>query len=225
MTGTGPPYPQPPAPGSNIIWTGYTIGVSPIGTIAPFYPWVTVIVQYANSPIIDALITSFNAACDLTKAFDDFYSNQWNPPTAYGYGLDVIGRIVNVSRVVQLPPGAEEYLGFQETGDPTRDVGFGQGPFYSGQPLTSNYNLDDADFKTLIYAKMLSNICDGSIPSINALLLTLFPNMGACYVVDGLDMTMSYNFAFALTGQQLAILLQSGVLPTPCGVASTIVQV
>jgi len=141
---TGPPYPRPvPAPGSNAIG-GFQIGVSPVGTIPAFDPWATIMSQYANSPTLDALITSFNAAMDMTAFNDNFYDNMWNIQTAQGYGLDVWGRIVGVTRTLSIP-GAITFFGFGEAGD----LGFGQGSFYQGQQLSTNYILTDADFRHL----------------------------------------------------------------------------
>ena len=138
--------------------------------------------------------------------------------TASGPGLDRIGRVVNVSRTLQLPAGTNPFLGFEEAGDPLF-LPFGQGTFFTGGSLTSNFQLVDADYRTLIYAKMAANICDGSIPAINQVLLTLFPNRGNCYVADGENMTMEYVFAFNLSAVELAIVEQSGALPKPVGVS------
>jgi hypothetical protein len=60
MTDTGPPYPRPVPGSANGIGT-FQIGISPIGVMPAFDAWTTVISQYANSPILDAMITSFKA--------------------------------------------------------------------------------------------------------------------------------------------------------------------
>jgi hypothetical protein len=219
MSDSGPPYPNPnPAPGSNAIGS-FTIGVSPIGTISPFNPFSTLISQYSNSPILAAMITAFNAAMDFTENFDDFLDFILNIETAQGYGLDVLGRICGVSRTIPLPGGAS-YLGFEEAG--TSWTGFGSGGFYSGGAISTNFTLSDSDFRTLILAKMASNICDGSIPAVNKILLTLFPNRGPCYVQDKLNMSLVYVFEFPLNPIELGIIELSGVLPSPAGVAVSI---
>ena len=69
-------------------------------------------------------------------------------------------------------------------------------------------------------AKALANICDGSIPATNQILINLF---GQGYVTDGLNLTMTYTFTAALTAQQLAI-ANSGVIPRPSGVAASVVN-
>lgn len=245
-------FPAAPVPGSNAI--GFAqIGVISIGTIPPFVWQKTVLPQYANSPRLIALIQNFASYIDQTANFDAFFDLIWNVDTAQGVGLDIWGRIVGVSRTLSVID--VEYLGFEEASAGGQAFPFGQAPFYSGQTLTSNYNLTDSSFRLLILAKALFNICDGSIPAINQLLLTLFPGRGNCYVTEGIGaaarylgfeesgvinsdpfgqspfyagqpympMTMTYTFNFKLTPAEFAIVTQSGVLPTPCGVSASII--
>lgn len=243
------PYPQYP---SNAIGN-FQIGTSPIGTIPPFDWLQTVVSQYANSAALTQLLANFFEYLDQTTNFDNFFDCVWNILTAQGWGLDVWGRIVGVSRTLQVSAG--DYLGFEEADDPSMTP-FGQAPFYAGEPATSNYALSDDAYRTLILAKALANICDGSARAINQLLLNLFPGRGNAYVTDGGEvstffgfaegspssagfgqapfysgggtfasapMTMTYVFKFQLTPVERAIVEQSGVLPTPAGVAASIV--
>ena len=64
----------------------------------------TIISQYATSPTITALIESFNAAVDPTGNINNFLVWIWQVSTAQGFGLDIWGRIVGVSRVVATSP-------------------------------------------------------------------------------------------------------------------------
>lgn len=211
-----------PLPGSNGIGL-FEIGVSPVGTIPPFDVWDTIISQYANSSAICSLITNFAGAFDQTANFDAFYDYIWNVATAQGVGLDIWGRIVGVTRVLNIQ-NAGSYFDFEESG--LSGTPFGAAPFFPGGALTTNFSLSDDSFRVLIYAKALANISDGSIKSINQILLKLFPNRGGnAYVADGLDMTLTYTFGFTLTPVELAIIEQSGVLPKSTGVSSTVVQV
>ena len=214
----GPPYPPPPGAGSNALGS-FVIGTSPLCSIPAFNVWKTVLSQYANSPILTQLIEDFEEWLDPTANFDLFFDNIWNIDTAVGYGLDVWGRIVGVTRVLQV--AETTYMGMEgptgASGDP-----FNESPFYSGESLTNNFSLTDAAFRTLIFAKALANITDGSIPSINQLLLNLFPGRGNCYVADGLNMTLTYTFEFALSPVEQAIVAQSGVLPKSTGVLASV---
>lgn len=218
---TGPDINRP-RPGSNAIGS-FTIGVSPIGDIIPFDFWNTIISQYANSPILTQLISDFDDYIDQTMNMQNFFDLIWNVDTAQGYGLNVWGRIVGVIRTLHIV-NPSQYFGFNEA-TILSAFGFNQAPFFSGDPLTSNFDLSDDAFRVLIFAKALANISDGSIKSQNQLLLNLFKNRGNCFVTDGLDMTMTYTFAFALTPVEQAILGQSNVLPKPVGVSASIVQI
>jgi hypothetical protein len=218
---SGPPYPHPsPRSGAGAIGS-MVIGIDPIGTFSQFDVWTTVLSQYANSPIITRLITNMAAYLDRTVDFQSFFDTIFNIDTAVGYGLDVWGRILGVQRVLLLQTGGI-YFGFEEQGL-TID-GFGQEPFFSGQPTTNNFPLSDSAFRQLLIAKALFNICSGSIPAINAILLTLFPNRGACYVIDNGNMTMIYRFKFFLTPVEVAIVTQSGAIPRTAGVSASVVQ-
>jgi hypothetical protein len=166
------------------------------------------------------MIDSFNAALDQTENIDNLYDMIWNVATAVGYGLDVWGRIVGVGRTLKFPGGAT-YLGNEEANSWT---GFGQGGFYSGGGISTNFILSDQDFRRLILAKAATNICDGSIQSINRILLALFPLRGACYVADNQNMSLTYTFQFTLTPVELAIVETSGALPNPAGVVINVVQ-
>lgn len=182
----------------------------------------TVISQYANSPTLLQLIESFNGYIDPSSNIDSFYNLLWNVDTAVGYGLDTWGRIVGVQRVLQVASGV--YFGFAEAAD-NSETPFNQAPFYTGQPTTGNFALTDDAFRTLVFAKAFANISDGSIPSINNILMTLFGTQGECFVTDLGGMSMTYTFDFTLSPVDFAIVSQSGILPKPTGVSATVVQV
>ena len=244
---TGPSYPLTPSPGSNALGQSFEAGVSPIGTIPEFNVWDTIASQYANSPILTGLIQSWNAAIDPTALLDQFYDHIWNPQTADNYGLEVWARIVGLSgRTIQIT--GPVFFGFQ--GNP-QAVGFNQAPFYNGAGATTNYIMNDVLFRRVIFAKALANICDGSIQSINQILLTLFFGRGNCWVQDATPvsptffgflgnpqatgfnqspfyspsgsngMTMTYVFTFPLNPIDIGI-LNSGVLPKPPGVLASV---
>jgi len=135
---TGPPYPLPPVAGSNAIGT-FPIGVGSFGDIPLLSPWSTIIGQYGNSPIIDGLITSMSSALDQTALWDAFYDAIWNPSTAFGYGLDIWGRIVGVSRMIKIPEGIA-FFGWTQAGDP------GWGPNLTAPTAPINAMLNPNDF-------------------------------------------------------------------------------
>lgn len=211
-----------PKIGANAIGK-FVIGVSSIGDVVPQLDyWQTIISQYANSPILCKMIDNWSSCIDPTQNLENFFDNIWNIASAVGYGLDVWGRIVVVNRVLSVGiPG--KYLGFNEGGTPSYDP-FNQSPFYSGQPITTNFALTDDAYRKLILAKAFANISDGSTKAINKLLTSIFGTRGNAYVIDNFDMSMVYAFTFRLSALELAILGNSGVITKPSGVSVTIQQ-
>jgi hypothetical protein len=198
---------------------GGTYGGSapPAPPVVPFDVRATVISQYANSPVLLALVGDFADWLEPSPLFDQFYNLIWNIATAEGYGLDVWGRIVNVSRVLYIPD--EEYLAFEES---TNGDTFNHGVFYRGMGATSNYVLSDGAYRRLIYAKALSNVWDGSIQGANRILMQLFPGYRNCYVRDDGGMSQTYVFEQSLSPVDYAIVTQSGALPRPAGVTFSV---
>jgi hypothetical protein len=172
----------------------------------------TVLSQYQNSPRLIALLGSINSAIDPGVNIADFYSKVWNINTAVGYGLDLWGRIVGVSRSVNM--SASKAFGFT-----TGFYPFTEAPFYNGINAGANFSLTDDAYRRLILVKAMANITGCSIPALNKLITYLFAGRGVCYVTDGLNMTMTYNFLFPLTDVDIAVLIQSGAVPHPTGVS------
>jgi hypothetical protein len=188
----------------------------------------TVVSQYANSPTLLALIQDFDRYIDPTADIDNFYNTVWNVDTAQGFGLDIWGRIVNVSRELKVV-GNLAYFGFSEAytslAPNTGPQPFGQAPLYPGVPATQVYALSDDAYRKLILAKAIFNISDCSIPAINQLLQNLFAGRGRCYVTDAGHMEMRFVFEFVLLPFEVSILTQSGVIPRPAGVYARAMQI
>jgi beta-lactam-binding protein with PASTA domain len=228
--GPGIPYPIWIAVGSLV---GFVVSSGPPPTDTLFNYEPTVISQYANSPTLLQLIDNMNQYMDQSTNFANFLSYIWNVDSAVGFGLDIWGKIVNVSRLLNIP-NSTKYVGFYIAGEsqPDQDwtpAGSNQPPqpavggaMYTGHNATTAYLLDDNSYRQLILAKAFANICSTTAPAINQILQNLY-GAGQAYVLSTGVMAISYNFNFTPTPIQLAILTQSGVIPTPPGVSVTIV--
>jgi len=187
----------------------------------------TLLSQYFDSPTIYSLLQSYNDAVDPASDIAQFYANIWDVNTAVGNGLDIWGQIVNVSRYLQIP-GSPNYLGFDEAYlAPYASTGpqpFNQASFYLGTAQTTTYYLSDDVYRRLIMVKAAVNISNLAIPNINSFLQYFFGTSisgspyGVAYVVDGLNMSLTYHFNFIPNAWQLAIVQNSGVFPRPAGV-------
>ena len=197
--------------------TGFVIGEDPIGT--PPFDWTqTLLAQYADSPTITALISSFAAAVDPATDLDNFYDYVWNIASAQGFGLDIWGRILGVGRVYLV---ADPYhFGFSDSQGTPKDVGaFGEGVFWNGGPPSGNFALADPSYRRLLLAKAYSLITNTSAAALNALLRLLFPGRGNCYIADNGGMSVTWTFTFPLSPVEKTIVQTSGVLPVPNGTA------
>jgi hypothetical protein len=214
---------QHPTPGT-LLAVGSAVNVGLSVFDLPFDYNKTIISQYANSPTLLRLISNMLAYIDPRANFQAFYQFVWNVDTAVGFGLDIWGKIVGVSRLIQLSSNIKTF-GYQNADVPPDWQPFGQGTFTSGAASAQAYLLPDDAYRTLILAKALANISATTAPALNQLLRNLFPGRGRCYVIDSGAMTMHFVFEFALSNVEFAILSQSGALPHPAGVGYNVIVI
>jgi hypothetical protein len=182
------------------------------------YPLQTIQKQWSNSPAICQLVENFNQYFSSYANLNLFFANVWDIETAQGYGLQIWARIVGIgtSVIVSQP----DFFGFSQGGFD----GFGQGPFESASGGSSTYNLADPVLRQLILVKAMYNICDGSYPAVNQLMLNLFPGSGNAYVSVLGPLSIAYTFDYVLSPVQYAIVTQLDILPRPPGVMTTVAQ-
>lgn len=182
----------------------------------------TLVSQYANSPTLVGIIASMNDAIDPRVDIQAFLDNVWNVDTAQGFGLDILGDIVGVSRFLKIP-GADRILGFNNASSPPDWTPFGQGTFSRGLQNGLSISLPDDAFRVLILTKALANIVSTTARNLNQLLMNLFPGRGRAYVIDLGGMAMQYTFEFQLADWEFAMLLAA--LPHPAGVSVSLVVI
>lgn len=172
----------------------------------------TIISQYAHSPIILGIIKGMNESIDPRKNIQSFYDDVWNISTAKGYGLDVWGEIVGISRQVRIT-AEDSNIGFADGFTP-----FNHGVWSSGDNGENIYRLDDTAYRNIILIKAAGNIIYATAYHINRLLLKLFKNRGRAYFVKNGTMAARYVFEFYLNPIERSVIRQSDILPRPSGV-------
>lgn len=142
--------------------------------------------QYRKKPkatatiraVTDETKNTFQSVIDLAKVL--------NVDEAEGYALDLVGRHVGISRVMNQAI-AKEYFGFV---DSIASLGFGQGEFYRfGDSLTGSVVLSDFDYRFFIKAKILKNYQDGTLGNIVDSVRYLFGDNSN--VIDSQNMSMN----------------------------------
>lgn len=187
----------------------------------------TILRQYSGLDKINNLIDTFSQAVSIDDFTEEFITDVWDVTTALTYGLDVWGKIVNISRYVTADTSGG-YFGFQGTltsaPEATFPHPFNQKPFYSGDKVksTDNIRLEDNAYRTLILAKAFANISLATIPEMNKYFTMLFSGRGKAYIVNNKDMTITLKVNFPLYAYEKSILQNYDVIPIPSGVLLSI---
>ena len=177
----------------------------------------TIISQYGSDSTIAQLVRNMDSYIDPRADIDEFFDYVFNVETAQGFGLDILGRIVGVTRTIIISDS--EFFGF----DGSELRGFNQAPFFAGHVDGNAFTLTDPEFRRLILLKALSNISDSAAPSINRLLSNYFEGRGKCYVDDLGGMKIAYVFEFELLPFEVELIQNSGVMPRPAGVLASLI--
>lgn len=183
------------------------------------------IIQYGNKSNAVSTVTA------ITEEFELIYDNAnildvaYNLDTAIGKQLDIIGRIVGISRTVPFSV-PKKYFGF--------DGHLNSYPFGSkfnlvvAYPFKSKFEipysdgqLNDNDYRFFIKAKIIKNYAtskniDSSNLSIQNAIDYLFNSKA--YVVDNMDMTMTLHIDSSYDSSKLTYLENLDLLPRPQGV-------
>jgi hypothetical protein len=184
----------------------------------------TIISQYANSPAMLAILGSANAAISPDADLQLIYDSILNINTAVGYGLDILGRIVGISRLVTLPANTN-FVGWREA---SSWQPWGQAPWWDGNiselGVSTVQALNDTVFRRVVLAKALANISNCSALSINTILRVLFGATAAqyAYVQDLGNMSMVIQFLDNISDYNMYILTQKAIIPKPAGVQASI---
>lgn len=161
----------------------------------------TIVGQYHNSLTLKQLIESFSDYIDPSADFDAFISMIWNIDTAQGFGLDILGRIVNLSRTVDVPA------------------------IYPVMVAPGLRDMPDDQYRIMLRAKALTNISAVSAPGINAVLKLIANGRGNAFCRNLGNMHMQYRFLFALSAIEYGIMAQDQAVPHPAGVQIDIVSI
>ncbi len=178
----------------------------------------TIISQYVQSPTILQMLDNVNQWISPDVDFYNFQNWIWNIDTARGFGLDILGCILGITRrffVIQI----ENYFGFDGSGAQP----FDQAPFYNGASDADAVVLDDDDYRRILLTKAFLNISPITVLNINRALTMLFAGRGKCYVIDNQDMTIDYTFEFVLSDLDKSII--NTLMPQIAGVSVTINEI
>lgn len=170
----------------------------------------SIIWQYDTSPALNSIIHSFEPPLDGAALLSNFVNKIWDVRTANSQGLDILGRIVGVSRYLSVP--ATGYFGFEPDYTPFDDK-----PFFHGSAINDQFKLSNDLYRKVILTKALNNISGSSIPELERSLNLLFGDKGVVKVkITGFSQ-LTYEFHFTPEPIDSAIIATPGLIPQPAG--------
>jgi len=176
--------------------------------------------QYKGKPRAVATAQLFDTLVTPTWTGFQALPDTYDIDNAVGVSLDIIGRIVGVSRTLSAM-SPRTFFGFEQTPS--------GGPFTKGQRLGGKWYryggatydsaaANDDEMRTLIRLKVIKNYQTASVPNLMQALTVL---LGGSYanVVDNLDMTMTvYAIKSRVTPFVQFVLDKLDLLPRASGV-------
>lgn len=182
--------------------------------------------QYWEKPKAKAEIELQASTWDKSRQFLAALDPAFDLDNAVGAQLDVLGRIVGISRSV---PGVvpKVYFGFsinpisQGFSDKFNNLREG-GPFFDKFSLPfTDLQLGDNDYRFFIRVKAALNRASGYVSSdlyigIQDVVLSAF--QGRAYVIDNLDMTLTLYVSPSVSLDRLRLIRALNLLPKPQGV-------
>lgn len=174
--------------------------------------------QYEDAEKLQGLIAAKQTWYDKNQEqyWLNWYSNVFNLQTALDFGLAVWGIILDESRDAFVGAARADYPAWGFAGRKN----FGRGNFRRAS--AGFLKLGTEPYRLLLRLRYFKLISRGTVPEINAFLKRLFAGQGDVYVLDGLDMTMTYVFTFQPEAWQRFVLQDMDALPRPAGVGVNI---
>lgn len=166
-------------------------------------------------------ISTLRAVLDPLATLTAFLASvpdRFDLDTAIGVQLDQVGLWIGRNRLVNTPISNVYFswdvdnLGWEQ--------GFWQGAFDPDDGITQ---LDDGTYRSLLYAKAMSNVWDSNPEAVGDMLNVLLKDQGvSAVVIDNQNMSMSVQIVGGLQNLVFRAILEGGYLPIkPEGVSIT----
>lgn len=147
-----------------------------------------------------------------TEFWSNWYNDVFNLLTANDFGLSVWAQILGLPIFINTNP--------DPVGKPIWGFGTNYKNFTHGNFSNSNQNisLPTEQKRIILRLRYFQLITRGAAPEVNAFLQIVFADYGSVYMLDGLDMSITYVFTFTPPPNLLTVLKDYDILPRPAGV-------
>ena len=176
--------------------------------------------EYNTASSLTSLLESKQAWYDqnVSAFWETWYTNVFSLDTANDFGLAVWSIILDLPLFQTTNP--------DPPGKPIFGFGISNQNFENGN--FSNIN-QSAGFNTeekrlLLKLRYFSLVSRCAVPEINSFLAYVFEPFGTVYILDGLDMTITYVFSYQINSTLLDVMLRYQLLPKAAGVGVKIID-
>jgi len=183
--------------------------------------FTSILWQYENSNNLKSLVTNKNVWMSVyyTSFWNAWFYDIFNLQTANLFGLTVWSIILDLPLYVPLTPVVPgNYFGFNSTILLNGYKNFQNGNFPPGNiaPL-----LTQEEQRICLKLKYYQCVTRGSLGDVNPFLDFVFSDLGGCWLIDNLNMTIKYFFNFFPSTGLIRVINSNLLLPKPAGVAIT----
>ena len=156
--------------------------------------------------VVAAAVAPLAAAQDF---IDSSMLPAWDIDTAIGTQLDQIGEWVGVTRSIAVPL-KDTYFSWDRTKELGWEYGYWQGKY---DPSLGLVSLADSVYRMVLFAKIASNVWDGSMGTMSNVWDGSMGTMSNLIVMDHQDMSITLGLKGIAPGAVMSYVLISGRVP------------
>lgn len=179
-----------------------------------------------TADLTQAILWQYNKAVNIQKLigyqqdffnknhvqfWQDWYTNVFNLQTANDFGLYVWSILLQLPiQLSPIPPVGQKIWGFGQY-----RKNFNNGNF----AVTSDpYNLSTEEKRLVLKLRYFQLVTNGAVTPVNKFLNFAFQDLGECYIIDNLDMSITVIFGFIPRTELLDFIKRYDLMPRCTGV-------
>lgn len=179
---------------------------------------VSLLWQYNKAPTLQAILQSKADWYDEnhTQFWEDWITDVFTLDTANDFGCSVWAIILGFPITLLQGPTENPKLNF---GFGPYDANFDRSNF--GTTSQTQIPMTTDQKRLVLKMRYFQLVTRGCVPQVNAFFKQLFAQYGPAYMLDNLDMTVTFVFDFVMPASLAFVFANFDLFPRPSGVAAT----
>ena len=180
--------------------------------------------QYNDAANLEGLLRAKQAFYQTNQRefWENWQRDVFDLRTANEFGLSVWASILNVPFFTDSEVSPADYPAFGfDTGETDSITNFNRGNFATSSDTFINLSVEQR--RLLLRLRYFQLVTTATVPEINEFATILLGDTNSVYVIDNLNMTISYVFTTIPPSNLLLVAQQFDIIPRPSGVEVNIV--